>query len=93
LTGIFAAFFTAFLAAGGEAFTALRADFAAAGDAGLDFAEGFAEDLARDFLDLDETLAMASRRCVRETAGGLHHGLKPPRKPREGYSELQCGDF
>jgi hypothetical protein len=63
--------FTAFLTATGAAFTALRADFAAAGDAeGLDLAE----DLTRGFLGLDEALAMASRRCVRETAGGLHHG-------------------
>ncbi|WP_246658150.1 hypothetical protein [Afipia massiliensis] len=40
--------------------------------AGFDFETDFGEDFAADFFD--EALAMASRRCMSETAAALHHG-------------------
>jgi hypothetical protein len=57
------------------------ADFLAAGfafAAGFDLALG--EDFAADFFD--EALAMASRRCMSETAAALHHGCTSTRKRR-----------
>jgi len=57
------------------------ADFLAAGfafAAGFDF--DFGEDFAADFFD--EALAMASRRCMSETAAALHHACTAARKRR-----------
>ena len=55
--------------------------FAAVGfafEAGLDLETDFGEDFAADFFD--EALAMASRRCMSETAAALHHGCPFARK-------------
>jgi hypothetical protein len=70
----------------GTAFAAaLRADFATGGfafAAGLDLDTDFGEDFAADFFD--EALAMASRRCMSETAAALHHGCPLTRKRLPG---------
>jgi len=46
--------------------------------AGFDLETDFGEDFAADFFD--EALAMASRRCMSETAAALHHGCLLTRK-------------
>ncbi|HAP12975.1 MAG TPA: hypothetical protein DCR50_19345, partial [Afipia sp.] len=46
--------------------------------AGLDLDTDFGEDFAAAFFD--EALAMASRRCMSETAAALHHGCPFRRK-------------
>jgi len=57
------------------------ADFLAAGFAfAASFDLVFGEDFAADFFD--EALAMASRRCMSETAAALHHGRQAARKRR-----------
>jgi hypothetical protein len=82
---VFAGTFTVFAAVLAAGFAPA---FAATGfvfEALLDFAD-FEADFAADFFD--EALAMASRRCMSETAAALHHGCAAARKRRSAKNRV-----